>query len=144
MVKKDDKVIASTNEMCELLNVSRQTLIDWVAMGCPKFDRGQWDVKAVFIWRNDKLNEGKRKFTPCKGKNVLKVAIGKRLDDFKNMLLKRIRNKFEGVKLKIKNDCGQLPIDSKLKMLIVNSVHNYIDEVYTMIEKEINSSLEIK
>ena len=43
-------LLLGTEEMCELMDVSRPTLGLWVKKGCPKFGRGKWRARDVLEW----------------------------------------------------------------------------------------------
>ena len=45
------KIILKSTEVCELFGISRAALSDWTRQGAPKLDRGTWDLKSLFDWR---------------------------------------------------------------------------------------------
>ncbi len=47
----DDKWIVGTNELCEVLDVTRRRLTDYVKEGMPKLGRGKFDLPSVIRWR---------------------------------------------------------------------------------------------
>ncbi|WP_050754223.1 hypothetical protein [Desulfitobacterium hafniense] len=52
----DDRVIISTKELCELLDISDRTLTDWKRNGLTQHSRGWWDLKHVLKWRGQIYN----------------------------------------------------------------------------------------
>lgn len=40
-----------TNEICEIFDISRDTLSVWAKKGAPKLGRGKWDIRALIKWR---------------------------------------------------------------------------------------------
>lgn len=52
----DDKVIISTRELCELLDISDRTLTNWKRQGLTQHSRGWWDLKHVLKWRGEIYN----------------------------------------------------------------------------------------
>jgi phage terminase Nu1 subunit (DNA packaging protein) len=49
--KQGDKLILSTKEIIELLDISDRTLTDWKRQGLAQHSRGWWDLKLVLKWR---------------------------------------------------------------------------------------------
>lgn len=49
--QQDDKVIISTKELTNLMEVSDRTLTDWKRQGLKQHSRGWWDLKHVLKWR---------------------------------------------------------------------------------------------
>lgn len=43
--------IFSTNDVCELFDISRDTLAVWAKKGAPKEGRGSWDIRKLIKWR---------------------------------------------------------------------------------------------
>ncbi|CEG29810.1 hypothetical protein [Bacillus sp. B-jedd] len=54
--KENGKVVISTKELCELLDVSDRTLTDWKRQGLPQHKRGWWGLKQVLKWRGEIYN----------------------------------------------------------------------------------------
>ncbi len=50
-IMESDRIIVSTGTICELLGVSRTTVKNWADEGCPRYEKGWWDLKEVFKWR---------------------------------------------------------------------------------------------
>jgi len=44
-------ICLSTSALCEVLQVSRPAITDWVQKGCPKATRGWFPLKEVLEWR---------------------------------------------------------------------------------------------
>lgn len=69
-------LIVNTQSLTAFFNISRRTLTNWQKAGCPKYKRGQWDLKAVFDWwwenmaseraaqqgGDESMNEAKRRY----------------------------------------------------------------------------------
>ncbi len=49
---RNKELILSSDAMCHVFGVSRQTLVDWERKGCPKINRGQWALSEVIQWRS--------------------------------------------------------------------------------------------
>ena len=54
--EKDIKIInnkscLSSKAICEILNISEETLTEWEKAGCPKEKQGWWIIKDVLEWR---------------------------------------------------------------------------------------------
>ncbi|KPU42170.1 hypothetical protein OXPF_39490 [Oxobacter pfennigii] len=47
----DGKLCATTEEVCEQLNIARKTLSEWEEKGCPKAARGWWPIWDILRWR---------------------------------------------------------------------------------------------
>tara|TARA_R110002096_G_scaffold392723_1_gene587716 strand:- start:287 stop:799 length:513 start_codon:yes stop_codon:yes gene_type:complete len=47
----DDKWTVGTNELCEILNVTRRRITDYVNEGMPKVARGKFDLPSVIRWK---------------------------------------------------------------------------------------------
>jgi len=50
-VTEETKFIFTTADICELFEISRETLSRWEKKGAPKEGRGKWNIKAVMEWR---------------------------------------------------------------------------------------------
>lgn len=46
---------ANSIHCAEFFRISRATLSDWARAGCPKLGRGQWNLAAVFQWREEHI-----------------------------------------------------------------------------------------
>jgi len=46
-----EKHCFSTQALCQILDISRQTLSDWEKAGCSKISRGWWCIDDVLRWR---------------------------------------------------------------------------------------------
>jgi phage terminase Nu1 subunit (DNA packaging protein) len=51
--------IFGTTQTCDFFSVSRDTLSVWAKQGCPKIDRGKWNIKEVMNWRGRTALAGK-------------------------------------------------------------------------------------
>lgn len=49
------KIILTSKDACELFGISRAGLSDWARQGAPKLERGSWDLKALFDWREKNI-----------------------------------------------------------------------------------------
>jgi hypothetical protein len=47
----DEKLCATTEEICSKLEISRKTLSEWESKGCPKAARGWWPVWELLKWK---------------------------------------------------------------------------------------------
>ncbi|HQB39399.1 MAG TPA: hypothetical protein PL053_09020 [Deltaproteobacteria bacterium] len=47
----NDTFCVTTAELCAQLGVSRKTLTDWEAKGCPKVARGWWPLWEILRWK---------------------------------------------------------------------------------------------
>ncbi len=47
----DGKICVATQELCDQLGISRNTLTEWEDKGCPKAARGWWPVWDLLKWR---------------------------------------------------------------------------------------------
>ena len=54
--KIDGKLIVSTKDLCELLDISSRALTDWKRHGLTQHSRGWWDLKHVLKWRGTIYN----------------------------------------------------------------------------------------
>jgi hypothetical protein len=54
-MRLDVTIIVNTKECCEFHNLTSPTLSDYAKRGCPKIDRGKWDLKAVHDWIQDNV-----------------------------------------------------------------------------------------
>ena len=50
-VTEETKFIFTTADICELFEISRETLSRWEKKGAPKEGRGKWNIKEVMEWR---------------------------------------------------------------------------------------------
>jgi phage terminase Nu1 subunit (DNA packaging protein) len=47
----DGKICVTTQELCDQLGISRNTLTEWEDKGCPKAARGWWPIWDLLKWR---------------------------------------------------------------------------------------------
>lgn len=50
--KPDRSYIFSTAQICEIFEISRETLSGWEKKGAPKESRGKWDIKKLIKWKS--------------------------------------------------------------------------------------------
>ena len=51
----DTQVILTTKQTLFVFSISRETLRRWTEKGCPRIDRGKFDLKAVIQWRDENI-----------------------------------------------------------------------------------------
>lgn len=47
----DGKICVTTQELCDQMGISRNTLTEWEDKGCPKAARGWWPIWDLLKWR---------------------------------------------------------------------------------------------
>lgn len=69
----------STQGICSILQISRETLANWADQGCPKLQRGWWDLNAVLAWSGVVSSEGVKSRNEAKTDKQKKSTFEKKL-----------------------------------------------------------------
>ena len=63
---EDGTLIVSSEVLKKIFGVTQRLISDWQAQGCPKYDRGWWDLKKVLEWRGLGRQKGVKKSDEAK------------------------------------------------------------------------------
>lgn len=140
MWDKSEKYIVSTRELCEILGVSRQTLINWLGRGCPQMARGTWNLKDVIEWRKEKPVQEKRKYVPklvYTNKAIVIQKVRALVASCKANYTKKITKTSEEFEV----ECMRYGLDDVALTRVLNSYQNAMSEAKNVMNEEINKML---
>ena len=96
-VTEETKFIFTTADICDLFEISRETLSRWEKRGAPKAGRGKWNIKALIEWRFDGKHTDSPEVRKLKAEADLKelkaaqekIKLGVTQDEFVHVLTVR-------------------------------------------------------
>lgn len=63
---EDGQLIVSSEVLKRIFGVTQRLISDWAMQGCPKYDRGWWNLKDVIEWRGLGRQKGEKKSDEAK------------------------------------------------------------------------------
>ncbi len=63
---EDGQLIVSSEVLKRIFGVTQRLISDWQMQGCPKYDRGWWNLKDVIEWRGLGRQKGQKKSDEAK------------------------------------------------------------------------------
>lgn len=138
--KLSEKYIVSTRELCEILGVSRQTLINWLERGCPQMARGTWNLKDVIEWRKEKPVQEKRKYVP-KLVYTNKATVIQKVRALMANYRANYSEKITKISEEFENECMRYGLDDAELTRVLNSYQNAMDDVKNTMNEEFKKIL---